>query len=92
MSSWTWSRCGVHGSARADLFPSVAPKFHGKVRSSTASPIAEPVHTTTSAMALVQTNPDAYVIKPAASAPAIDTSDWPLLLKNYSDCMLQLSP
>lgn len=39
------------------------------------------------AMALVQTNPDAYVIKPEAVAPAIDTSDWPLLLKNYSDCM-----
>jgi H/ACA ribonucleoprotein complex subunit 4 len=38
-------------------------------------------------MALVQTNPDAYTIKPEASAPAIDTSDWPLLLKNYSDCM-----
>ncbi|KAF1915540.1 pseudouridine synthase [Ampelomyces quisqualis] len=36
-------------------------------------------------MALVQTNPDAYVIKPEASAPAIDTSDWPLLLKNYSE-------
>jgi H/ACA ribonucleoprotein complex subunit 4 len=42
-------------------------------------------------MALVQTNPDAYVIKPEAAAPAIDTSDWPLLLKNYSDCMQQLS-
>ena len=39
------------------------------------------------AMALVQTNPDAYVIKPEAAAPAIDTSDWPLLLKNYSDRM-----
>ena len=39
------------------------------------------------AMALVQSNPDAYTIKPEASAPAIDTSDWPLLLKNYSDCM-----
>ena len=39
------------------------------------------------AMALVQSNPDAYTIKPEASAPAVDTSDWPLLLKNYSDCM-----
>jgi H/ACA ribonucleoprotein complex subunit 4 len=37
-------------------------------------------------MALVQANPE-QVIKPQASAPAIDTSDWPLLLKNYSDCM-----
>jgi H/ACA ribonucleoprotein complex subunit 4 len=38
-------------------------------------------------MALVQSNPDAYTIKPEASAPAIDTSDWPLLLKNCSNCM-----
>jgi hypothetical protein len=45
--------------------------------------------TTTAAMALVQTNPDAYVIKPEAVAPAIDTSSWPLLLKNYSDRMQQ---
>jgi H/ACA ribonucleoprotein complex subunit 4 len=37
-------------------------------------------------MALVKTNPDAYMIQPAAAAPAIDTSDWPLLLKNFSDC------
>lgn len=53
-------------------------------------PIATPPPTTIIAMALVQTDPDAYVIKPEAAAPAIDTSDWPLLLKNYSDCMLQL--
>lgn len=46
--------------------------------------------TNIAAMALVQTNPDAYVIKPEASAPAVDTSDWPLLLKNYSECMQQL--
>lgn len=55
-----------------------------------ASPIATPTLDTIIAMALVQTDPDAYVIKPAAAAPAIDTSDWPLLLKNYSDRMLQL--
>ncbi|KAF1351725.1 centromere/microtubule-binding protein-like protein cbf5 [Lizonia empirigonia] len=42
-------------------------------------------------MALVQTNPDAYVIKPEAAAPAIDTSDWPLLLKNYSDLLVRTS-
>ena len=24
-----------------------------------------------------------HVIKPQASAPAVNTSDWPLLLKNY---------
>jgi len=43
-------------------------------------------------MALVQTNPDAYVIKPEAVAPAIDTSSWPLLLKNYSDRMQKELP
>ncbi|KAH4845566.1 H/ACA ribonucleoprotein complex subunit CBF5 [Parastagonospora nodorum] len=42
-------------------------------------------------MALVQTNPDAYVIKPEAAAPAIDTSDWPLLLKNYSELLVRTS-
>ena len=35
-------------------------------------------------MALVKADAD-YTLKPEASAPAIDTSDWPLLLKNYSD-------
>jgi H/ACA ribonucleoprotein complex subunit 4 len=39
-------------------------------------------------MALVKSGsaPD-YTIKPEAAAAPIDTSDWPLLLKNYSDCM-----
>jgi len=27
---------------------------------------------------------DEQIIKPQASTPALDTSDWPLLLKNYS--------
>jgi hypothetical protein len=49
------------------------------------------VPTTTSLnekMALVKSGsaPD-YTIKPEAAAAPIDTSDWPLLLKNYSDCM-----
>ncbi|OCL03841.1 centromere/microtubule binding protein CBF5 [Glonium stellatum] len=30
-----------------------------------------------------------YTIKPAASAPAPDTSDWPLLLKNYSNLLVR---
>jgi hypothetical protein len=38
-------------------------------------------------MALVQTNPEALAIKPEAKTPAIDSSDWPLLLKNYTDRM-----
>ncbi|KAJ4303046.1 centromere/microtubule-binding protein cbf5 [Kalmusia sp. IMI 367209] len=40
-------------------------------------------------MALVQTDPDAYTIKPQAAAAPIDTSDWPLLLKNYSDLLVR---
>ena len=35
-------------------------------------------------MALVVAQPDVdYTIKPQATTPAVDTSDWPLLLKNY---------
>jgi len=35
-------------------------------------------------MALVATSKEVdYSIKPQASVPALDTSDWPLLLKNY---------
>ncbi|KAF2181792.1 centromere/microtubule binding protein CBF5 [Zopfia rhizophila CBS 207.26] len=30
-----------------------------------------------------------YIIKPEASTPALDTSDWPLLLKNYSDLLVR---
>ncbi|KAF2115046.1 pseudouridine synthase [Lophiotrema nucula] len=40
-------------------------------------------------MALVTTGSDQFTIKPQASAPAIDTSDWPLLLKNYSDLLVR---
>jgi H/ACA ribonucleoprotein complex subunit 4 len=28
-----------------------------------------------------------YTIKPEAVTPAVDTSSWPLLLKNYNNCM-----
>lgn len=30
---------------------------------------------------------DEYTIKPQSSAPAVDTSTWPLLLKNYEKRM-----
>ncbi|KAF2430364.1 putative rRNA pseudouridine synthase [Tothia fuscella] len=30
-----------------------------------------------------------YTIKPEAAAPAIDTSDWPLLLKNYNNLLVR---
>lgn len=36
-------------------------------------------------MALVKQDVD-YTIKPEATTSAPDTSDWPLLLKNYSKC------
>lgn len=35
-------------------------------------------------MAMVLANDERdYAIKPEASAPSLDTSTWPLLLKNY---------
>jgi H/ACA ribonucleoprotein complex subunit 4 len=34
---------------------------------------------------------DEQVIKPQAVVPAVDTSDWPLLLKNYDKRMYLLS-
>jgi hypothetical protein len=36
-------------------------------------------------MAMVEANKkdEDYVIKPQSSAPSVDTSSWPLLLKNY---------
>lgn len=33
--------------------------------------------------AVVKAQEEEHVIKPQASKPATDTSDWPLLLKNY---------
>ncbi|KAF4119684.1 H/ACA ribonucleoprotein complex subunit 4 [Geosmithia morbida] len=32
---------------------------------------------------------DEYIIKPQASAPAVDTSSWPLLLKNYDKLLVR---
>lgn len=61
-----------------------------KLTTKSCTSIATAPTSTTFAMALIQTDSSAYTIKPQASAPEIDTSDWPLLLKNYSDCM-QLS-
>jgi len=40
-------------------------------------------------MALVQANNNQdveYTIKPQAVVPNVDTSNWPLLLKNYDRC------
>jgi len=34
-------------------------------------------------MALIPVRTDDQFIKPQATTPAIDSSDWPLLLKNY---------
>lgn len=30
-----------------------------------------------------------YAIKPEATTPAVDTSDWPLLLKNYNSLLIR---
>lgn len=30
-----------------------------------------------------------HVIKPQATEPAVDTSEWPLLLKNYSNLLVR---
>ncbi|KAI9149213.1 H/ACA ribonucleoprotein complex subunit cbf5 [Paramyrothecium foliicola] len=44
-------------------------------------------------MAMVQANKkgeeDEYVIKPQSGAPAVDTSSWPLLLKNYDKLLVR---
>jgi len=38
-------------------------------------------------MALVKANEEAdYLIKPENVAPTLDTSTWPLLLKNWDQC------
>jgi H/ACA ribonucleoprotein complex subunit 4 len=43
-------------------------------------------------MALVVSEKDAdYTIKPEATTPAVDTSSWPLLLKNYNNCTIARS-
>jgi len=40
-------------------------------------------------MALVKKQEeDEYTIKPEAVTPTVDTSGWPLLLKNWDQCML----
>lgn len=46
--------------------------------------------TTTNKMAVVKTSEMDYAIKPEASVPSVDTSDWPLLLKNYEKRTLVL--
>lgn len=40
-------------------------------------------------MALVQVEDD-QIIKPEAVTPAVDTSEWPLLLKNWNKCTFRL--
>ncbi|KAJ5963305.1 uncharacterized protein N7479_003181 [Penicillium vulpinum] len=40
-------------------------------------------------MAVVKTSEMDYAIKPEASVPSVDTSDWPLLLKNYEKLLVR---
>lgn len=65
------------------------PKIRSAQGLSTRKVVATPLHAEptshSTAMALVKADAD-YTLKPASSAPAIDTSEWPLLLKNWSDC------
>lgn len=43
-------------------------------------------------MALVkQDDGDEMIIKPEAVTPSVDTSAWPLLLKNWDQCTSDLS-
>lgn len=37
-------------------------------------------------MALVKPDEDEQIIKPESVTPTVDTSDWPLLLKNWDKC------
>lgn len=39
-----------------------------------------------------QQQEDEYTIKPQAVTPAVDTSSWPLLLKNYEKREYSLNP
>lgn len=41
------------------------------------------------AVALAKGQEVDYTIKPEASTPAVDTSDWPLLLKNYNRLLVR---
>lgn len=38
-------------------------------------------------MVIAKKHEEDYTIKPEAVTPAVDTSSWPLLLKNYNNCM-----
>ena len=40
------------------------------------------------AVVVAKDEPD-YIIKPEAATPAIDTSTWPLLLKNYNKLLVR---
>jgi H/ACA ribonucleoprotein complex subunit 4 len=42
-------------------------------------------------MSVAKGTEDEYSIKPQATTPALDTSNWPLLLKNYEKRMAHLS-
>lgn len=67
-------------------------KFADPAHLPAASPPALHARLTTSALSLLAMSPpapaaaaaaDEYVIAPASKTPALDTSGWPLLLRNY---------
>jgi H/ACA ribonucleoprotein complex subunit 4 len=41
------------------------------------------------AVALQQINGDVQFIKPSSTTPSLDTSTWPLLLKNYEKLLIR---
>jgi H/ACA ribonucleoprotein complex subunit 4 len=43
----------------------------------------------TSNALVLRGNDDEYVIKPEVVTPKVDTSSWPLLLKNYSEMLVK---
>ncbi|KAM0858634.1 hypothetical protein ACQ4PT_047717 [Festuca glaucescens] len=48
-----------------------------------ASPASDPSAADTPSLEEVEANTDGYMIKPQSLVPSLDTSTWPLLLKNY---------
>lgn len=38
---------------------------------------------------VVKENDDPYIIKPEAATPVLDTSEWPLLLRNYDKLLIR---
>lgn len=40
-------------------------------------------------LVVAKENDDPYIIKPEAATPTLDTSEWPLLLRNYDKLLIR---